>query len=377
MRVVLSVDALSPVLTGIGRYTWELATRLPHLLGIGNIKYFRQQQWIKDPSRFLQPHRKLSANGTRNKWMRKLRIEPPRWFKEQRLKRACLGNVFHGPNYFLPPCADLGVITVHDLSVFKYPETHPVERVREFEREFDRSIARAAHLITDSEAIRREVIEFLSWPAEKITAVPLGVSGEFSPRSGEALAARMRKYSLTADGYTLCVSTMEPRKKIENLLGAYSCLPDVMRTRFPLILTGSAGWLSEALHEKIDHCVRQGWVRYLGYVPEADLPALYAGAYLFVLPSSYEGFGLPVLEAMASGIPVVTSNRSSLPEITRGAALFADPDDIDSLAEIITKGLCDNVWRSSARSEGLAVAQGYSWERCVEQTVSVYERTKH
>lgn len=370
MKVVLSVDALAPVLTGIGRYVWELTTRLPYVLGSDNVRYIFQRQWVEDPSRLLHPPRRRTAS---EKWLRRLRIKPPRWFTDLRLKQACRGNVFHGPNYFLPTCADLGVVTVHDLSVLKFPETHPVERIRQFEREFERSIARAAHLITDSEATRLEVMEFLAWPAEKITAVPLGVSGEFSPKSAEALTACMKEYGLTEDGYTLCVSTLEPRKKIENLLYAYGRLPGDLRTRFPMILAGSAGWLSGALQEKLDRCGRLGLIRYLGYVSEADLPALYAGARLFVLPSSYEGFGLPVLEAMASGVPVVTSDRSSLPEITRGAALLADPDDIDALTDLIAKGLCDTIWRSSAKSKGLAVAKGYTWERCVEQTVGVYK----
>lgn len=372
MRVVLSVDALTPVLTGIGRYTWQLTTGLPNLLGADQVRYFHQGRWVQDPALLMQTVQPLSRNKKRTR--RRLKISSPRWFRELRLKWACRGEVFHGPNYYLPPCTDIGVVTVHDLSVFKFPETHPAARIRKFEREFGDTITRAAHLITDSEAIRQEVAEFLAWPADKITAVPLGVSAEFFPRPSEALAPYMSKYCLTGDGYVLCVSTLEPRKNIENLLQAYQSLPQVLRSRFPLILAGSAGWLSDSLHEKIDNYTRQGWLRYLGFVPEADLPALYAGAHLFALPSSYEGFGLPVLEAMASGIPVVTSNRSSLPEITQGAALLVDPDDVGELRELITKGLCDDGWRSAARSMGLTIAQGYSWDRCIRQTVSVYER---
>lgn len=372
MRVVLSVDALTPVLTGIGRYTWELTTGLPNLLGADKVRYFHQGRWVQDPALLTQTVQPLSKNKKQTR--RGLKISSPRWFRELRLKWACRGEVFHGTNYYLPPCTDIGIVTVHDLSVFKFPETHPAARLRKFEREFGDTIARAAHLITDSEAIRQEVAEFLAWPADKITTVPLGVSAAFFPRPEEALAPCMRKYGLTGDGYVLCVSTLEPRKKIENLLQAYQSLPQVLRSRFPVILAGSAGWLSDSLHEKIDKYTRQGWLRYLGFVPEADLPALYAGARLFALPSSYEGFGLPVLEAMASGTPVVTSNRSSLPEITQGAALLGDPDDVGELRELITKGLSDDAWRSAARSMGLAVAQEYSWERCIRQTISVYER---
>ena len=221
MRVVLSVDALTPVLTGIGRYTWELATGLPNLLGADKVRYLYQGRWVQDPALLTQPSTLQKQKRTR----RGLKISSPRWFRELRLKWACRGKVFHGTNYYLPPCTDIGVVTVHDLSVFKFPETHPAARLRKFEREFGDTIARAAHLITDSEAIRQEVAEFLAWPAEKITAVPLGVSAAFFPRPGEALAPCMRKYGLTGDGYVLCVSTLEPRKKIENLLQAYQSLP--------------------------------------------------------------------------------------------------------------------------------------------------------
>jgi alpha-1,3-rhamnosyl/mannosyltransferase len=183
----------------------------------------------------------------------------------------------------------------------------------------------------------------------------------------------LAKYGLRHGGYALCVSTLEPRKKIAHLLQAYQCLPQRLREQTPLILIGSRGWLSEQLQQEIERLAQQGWLRYLGFVPEADLPALYAGARTFIYPSSYEGFGLPVLEAMASGVPVVTSNRSSLPEVTKGAALLVDPDDIDALSRSIEAGLSDQPWRDGAIASGLAVAQGFTWDRCIEQTVHVYK----
>lgn len=371
MSVVLSVEALAPALTGIGRYAWELASRLPQQLGSGKVRYYRQGNWVKDPGLLLQA---AAIAPTLHRKKSRLRIKTPRWLKDRMLKWDCRGQVFHGPNYFLPPCADMGVATVHDLSVFKFPETHPAERIRQFERDFTCSMSRAAHLITDSEATRQEVMSFLAWPPEKITAVALGVSPKFTPVSTGDLAPCLRKYGLTPGGYALCVSTLEPRKKIGNLLQAYQCLPRRLREQYPLILVGSAGWLSEELHQEIDRLSLQGWLRYLGFVPEADLPALYAGARTFVYPSIYEGFGLPVLEAMASGVPVVAADRSSLPEVTKGAALLVDPDDIDALAASINKSLCDDAWHSTARNTGLEVAQGFTWDCCVEQTIQVYQR---
>lgn len=369
MRVALSVEALAPVLTGIGRYSWELTTRLPLQQGVNSVRYYRQGSWVKDPNLLLQPALNMEPQEKR----KFIGVRLPKCIREFKLKRDCHHQLFHGPNYFLPSCVDMGVATVHDLSVFKFPETHPLERVKQFEREFTLSMSRAAHLITDSESTRQEVIDFLSWPMDKITAVPLGVSSKFSPMVGDILTPYLHKYGLVQGQYALCVSTLEPRKKINNLLEAYQVLPQSQRTMYPLVLIGSSGWLSDSLHTKIENLSRQGWLRYLGYVPETDLPALYAGARSFIYPSIYEGFGLPVLEAMASGIPVVTSNKTSLPEVTKGAALLVDPDDIDAMAMSINRSLSDDQWRDSAIDLGLAIARSFSWDHCVEQTVQVYK----
>ena len=366
------MDALSPQLSGIGRYTKELAYRLPTHKNIENISFYRNGLKVNNPATLLIPSVASLTQKKIVQWRPKL----PLWARDAYWKWYCRGQVFHGPNYFLPKCVDLGIATIHDLSVFKFPETHPVERVKHFEKEFTQSISRAVHLITDSEATRQEVIAFLGWPAEKITAIHLGVSSTFVPQSGPILDRKLSEYSLHQGTYTLCVSTLEPRKKIENLLQAYQSLPTHVREMTPLILVGGSGWLSDDLQTLIEKGARQGWVRYFGFVPEADLPALYAGAKLFVYPSIYEGFGLPVLEAMASGVPVVTSNRTSLPEVTNGSALLADPDDVDALANCIIRALIDDAWRMTARSTGLATAQRFSWERCVDQTVQVYAKAK-
>lgn len=374
LKLVLSVEALSPHLTGIGRYTWELAQRLPFHEKLQDIRFYRGGRWINEPASLLQTPAVVKQGNASSPIFR---VRQPRWLRDWQTSATCRNRVFHGPNFFLPACSEVGVATVHDLSVFMYPETHPIERIRHFEREFQASMKRASHLITDSEATRREVIDFLAWPAEKITAVPLGVSSDFTPASGTSLSPCLVKYGLLFKGYALCVSTLEPRKKIANLLQAYECLPIELRNQYPLVLIGGAGWLSDELHATIDRLAAQGWLRYLGYVPEADLPALYAGAQAFVYPSIYEGFGLPVLEAMASGVPVVTSIFTSLPEVTQGAAWLVDPDDIDALTQGIHASLCDEAWRTTACETGLAKAQNFTWDRCVERTIDVYRQVMH
>jgi alpha-1,3-rhamnosyl/mannosyltransferase len=182
----------------------------------------------------------------------------------------------------------------------------------------------------------------------------------------------LARLGLVHGGYTLYAGTIEPRKNIEVLLDAYSVLPDAIRQRWPLVLAGYHGWQSEQLHQRIDAAVSAGWARYLGYVADEDLPHLFAGAHLFFFPSHYEGFGLPVLEAMASGVPVVCSNASSLPEVAGGAALMFDPEDADALHQLILTGLEDEVWRKTAKEKGLMQASIFSWRRCANETVSVY-----
>lgn len=367
MKLILSVEALQPSLSGIGRYTWELAHRLPVAHSVESVRFYSNGRWIADPAALLTPPDKAGLRRKRGiRWPRALAAFAQRF--------DCRGQLFHGPNYFLPPRVDVGVITVHDLSVFSFPETHPAERIRHFERDFAASLQRAAHVITDSNAVRNEFIARFGWSLDRVTTVPLGVSAAFAPRDEVACRPVLMRYGLTHGGYVLCVSTLEPRKNIARLLEAWMVLPEAVRRSCKLVLAGGKGWLSEALQARIEAAEAQGWLRYLGFVPEVDLPMLYAAARLFVYPSAYEGFGLPVLEAMASGVPVVSSNRSCLPEVAGGAAALVNPDDIDSLALAIRRGLEDADWHARASQQGLAVAAGYSWGKCLAETCAVYRR---
>lgn len=369
MKVILAIDAIHPPLSGIGRYAWELARRLPLVKAVDRVRYFMNGRWVEDIDALIRPPAVAPV------LLRKRRIVWPRAVSALAQRLDCKGQVFHGPNYFLPVRTDIGVITVHDLSVFKYPETHPVERLRHFEKEFAASLTRAAHVITDSIAIQDEFVAHFNWPLERTSVVPLGVASNYSPRQAHACHSVLTHHGLVYGSYVLCVSTLEPRKNLARLLEAWQLLPIQQRRLYTLVLVGGRGWLSDGLHQQIVHAEAEGWLRYLNFVPEKDLPDLYAGARVFVFPSSYEGFGLPVLEAMASGIPVVTSNRSSLPEIAGGAALLIDPDDVDSLAQSIGRAMEDEAWRANAIAQGLAISAQHSWDKCVARTCDVYAQT--
>ncbi|SDH63429.1 glycosyltransferase family 4 protein [Paraburkholderia phenazinium] len=371
MKLILAVDALIPPLTGIGRYAWELASHYQACSKeFDSIRYYFADRWIADPADMLQGLGSEAVTPTRDRGF----FRAPKSWRRWRMQRDLRQHVFHSPNYFLPESVDGGIVTVHDLSVFKYPETHPAARIKHFESGFASTLKRAAHLITDSEAIRAEVIDYFGWSPTRITAIGLGARQEFRPRSAHEIAAELNEHGLVHGEYSLCVSTLEPRKRIDRLLAAYLDLPSSLRTRYPLVLAGSTGWLSDALREQIERGEREGWLRYLGFVEEAFLPLLYSGARAFLFPSIYEGFGLPVLEAMASGIPTLTSNCSSLPEVADGAAWLVEPDDHKLLRDGIELVLCDETWRRAATARGLHVASTVSWERCAKRTLAVCRR---
>jgi glycosyltransferase involved in cell wall biosynthesis len=362
MDVLLCVDALEPQLSGIGRYTWELCKGLAQHEGISSLSYLAGSALVKDPATLMLPKRLRSRR----------RIWPARLLRRWESERALRTKLVHGPNYFLPAHAETGIITVHDLSVFLYPETHPPSRVRAFEKLFGSSLRRAAHIITDTETVRRELVETCSVDARMVTAVPLGVDPRFKPRSREEIAAVLNRWRLRPGAYGLSVSTFEPRKKIANLIAAWRRLPASLRQGFPLVLAGATGWQNEKLHEQILNGEAEGWLRHLGFVTDSALPELYAGAALFLYPSVYEGFGLPPIEAMASGVPTVVSDRSCLPEVCGNAARYVDPDDEEGFTSLIEDALSDPKWRSDAMQLGLKHVQAFTWGRCVEGTVSVY-----
>lgn len=374
MKVVLSVEPVRFPLTGIGRYTYELALRLQQSAEISDLRLFAGTGFL---SALPVPGNESGDGYSLKRFVQGSHLATEAYrllmpLLRRRALRGFGGYLYHGPNFFIPPFPGRSVATFHDLSPFTWAHCHPPARVRFMQKELQNTLVRADALITDSEYTRRELAEYFSWPLERIHAVPLASSEEFHPRSSDELRGPLARYGLVPGGYSLFVGTVEPRKNIDTLLDAYSRLPMALRRQWPLLLTGYEGWRSEAIHARMEIAQRQGWARYLGFVPAETLPLLFAGARLFVFPSLYEGFGLPVLEAMASGVPVVCSNSSSLPEVAGSAALMCDPLNVDKLTQLIQQGLLDDAWRAKARVAGLAHAAGFSWSRCAAQTMQVY-----
>jgi alpha-1,3-rhamnosyl/mannosyltransferase len=374
MKVILSVDSVKFPLTGVGRYTCELANHLQIQEDL-ELLLFANCNLVPELPEYDEVKQTM-ATGLRMQIRRSDLVirayQLLTGIKSQLALKTHSDAVFHGPGFYLPKFIGPSVATFHDLSIFTWSHCHPPERVRFMKRELNLTLQRASLLITDSEYTRLELSRYFGYPLDKIRTVPLGYSSDFHSREAIDTGPVMNKFRLTHGGYTLYAGTIEPRKNIESLLDAYAMLPHAVRACWPLVIVGYSGWQSQALHARIEAAVNAGWAYYLGYVATEDLPILFSGARLFVFPSHYEGFGLPVLEAMATGVPVVCSNSSSLPEVVGGAALMCDALDVDKLNQLIVVGLEDESWRVGAVIKGLAQSLKFSWERCAKETMAVY-----
>ncbi|WP_333782987.1 glycosyltransferase family 1 protein [Prodigiosinella confusarubida] len=376
VRIILSVETIRFPLTGIGRYTWELASALMQAPQLSDLKFFAGNRFL---SELPVVQERAGLQHGMKQWVQKsyfatevYRVLMPL------LKRKALKEygdyLYHGPNFFLPPFPGKKIATFHDLSPFTWTECNTSQRIRFMQKELIKTISCADALITDSDYVRQEVADYFNWPIEYIHAVPLACSADFHPRTADECLPVLNKYQLKYQQYLLYVGTIEPRKNLVALLDAYSRLSLNCRRLIPLILTGYKGWHNEDIMHRIEVAEREGWARYLGYLPARELPVLFAGARVFCFPSLYEGFGLPVLEAMASGIPVVCSDSSSLPEVIGDIGLMCKPDDVNSMTDLLAQAIEDEPWRSSSITRGLRRAGAFSWQRCTEQTIAVYEK---
>jgi alpha-1,3-rhamnosyl/mannosyltransferase len=378
MKVIFGADAIRYPLTGIGRYAYEVGRRLPYAEGVEHVRYLRGSRVLDA----LPERPAIGRTQQNNARLRRVVGGLPMFAEvylhleaiaQKRVLRGYSDYVFHGPNYYLPPHSGPCVATFHDLSVFSWPECHPAARVRRMQKELPKIMQRVQVLLTDSEFTRQEVAAHFNWPLNRIVVAPLAASSDYRPMDIVEVAPVLSQWGLHFGRYSLFVSSLDPRKNIGMLLDAYERMPDALRLRMPLVVVGFEGWKSEDTIARLRAGERAGWARYLGFVDEASLPALYAGARVFLYPSRYEGFGLPVLEAMAAGTPVICSNAASLPEVTGadGAVLIA-VDDADALYEALMRALEDDAWCAEARRHGLKRAAEFSWDKTVTATLVAY-----
>ena len=390
MKLILDVESVHGNLTGIGRYTHELAVRMPEELGAA-VKYWNGFSFQNDPTR-SEPDTESSIRL--DVILRRLLLNrfssiavkfiPHRLKAPIKRRLGFLFNsvnsekledhtdyIFHGPNFFLPNHSGKKVVTIHDLSVFRFPEHHPEKRVKFMSIEVPKALECADAVIAISEFTKHELLEYFPFVECKVHVVPNGANKPASLEFTNNDTATLEKLSLEKGSFFFCVSTIEPRKNLSILVDAYLKLPEDTRERNPLVLVGGNGWKSDKLMEQI-HSARESNVRYLGYVDQDVLQSLYKSARAFVFPSLYEGFGLPAIEAMAYGLPVVCASSTAVSEVCSGDALEFSGDSSGQLSDILQSLAVNEELRAHLSAASYKRAAEYSWDRCCKETVSVY-----
>jgi glycosyltransferase involved in cell wall biosynthesis len=370
MRLCLDLSAAAHERAGLGRYAASLAQALlsfdvPLTAFINDLRESR----LHPPLSTLPT---LTAGLPRKGWRLRAAVS---YFGGPALDQVMSGiHVFHATEHLLPKLDRVHrVFTLHDTAYLHFPQYHlPRNRIY-LKWMMPRFLAHADRIIVVSEATRRDALHFYGLDPAKIEVIPEGVEPRFRPEQDSARLAAVRQTYSLPDRFILYVGTIEPRKNLPVLLEAYHSIrsehPDVK-----LVIAGGKGWLYESFFERLRSLGFEDQVTLTGHIPEDDLPALLSLAEVFAFPSVLEGFGLPPLEAMACGAPIVCSNASSLPEVVSDAGLLVPPRDVRAWVESLNRVLADPSLRADLRARGLARAAQFTWERAAQQTLQVYRR---
>jgi len=366
----IAIDYSSAVLqqAGIGRYTRNLIgalAKLDHDTPYVLFSAGRDLQPPAWPENFVRRELPLSNRYVLKAWHRvKLGI-PIELFTGK-------VDLFHSPDFVLPPTlAARKVLTIHDLSFIRYPHCSSPGLLRYLLKAVPPSIRRADHLLADSENTRNDLVELLGVAQERITVLYLGYDCRFNAAPQPEDTQSLRVHGIQTP-YILSIGTLQPRKNYPALIRAFYQLVEHSHIPHTLVIGGEKGWLYQDIFDTVEELGLQERVRFVGHVPDAHLPALYRCADVFAFPSLYEGFGIPLLEAMGCGTPVVTANTSSLPEIAGDACLLVDPHNTDELANALLRALSDSALRATLRDRGLQRVKLFSWEEAARTLLAVY-----
>jgi glycosyltransferase involved in cell wall biosynthesis len=373
MLIGLDGIPLTELKTGVGHYTFELARALAHLAPQNEFELAYPSTYppidlsVNEPPSILPTNLKASRVNVgplgRHWWS----IGLPRYVRQRGIE------LFHGTNYDIPlrrRCAT--VLTIHDLSLMTHPETHEKPRVRRARRRLRLMVREATAIITPTESVRREVCSLLRPAPEKVFAVPEAFRDCFRPMPYAATADVRQQFGIKGD-FLLTVGTIEPRKNMGALVRAFAnVLRHEPRPDLQLVITGNKGWLTSQFFSEVERSEVADQIVFTGYLFDDDLRALYASCLLFIYPSIYEGFGLPPLEAMGCGAPVIVSRIPTLVETTQGAVAYFDPSNDDDLTRAIVDLILNASARRSLAAAGLKQAGKFSWEQTAQMTMNVY-----
>lgn len=359
---------------GIGRYVRELVHALAHTPDKHNYRLFvagASAQTLPSPPAKNFVWKPTPVN---NRWLARL------WHKGRIPLpiESFIGNVdlYHATDFVLPPSrkSTRTILTVHDLSYIRTPETASPRLQRYLETVVPRSIQKADHILADSTATQSDIVSVYGVEPEKITVLLSGVGQQFEPvRDTERLASVRRKYQIGEKPFVFAIGTVQPRKNYARLTQAIAQLHrnghDV-----DLVIAGGKGWLEDELYKTIDMLGLQQRVHLIGYADELDIPALYSASICSAFVSLYEGFGLPILESMACGTPVITSNISSMPEVAGHAAITVDPTNVNAISDGIERIITETRYRDELTQRGFSHIQQFTWEKSVQTLLNVYDQ---
>lgn len=371
----IAIDYTSAITqgAGIGRYTRNVVAALAKIDASDSFTLFSSERPTAT-RRFpdapnMRP--RIVPVGNRNMtifWQR-LRIPVP---VELLAGRA---DVFHGPDFILPPIMSARrVVTVHDLAFITHPECALPSLVQYLNKAVPRALRVADHVICDSRRTADDVHEHLGVPRDRLTVIHLGVDPVFTADADAAAITRLREKYGFVRPTVLAVGTIEPRKNYAALIAAFArarTRPDGPRT---LVIAGRKGWLYEGVFAAAERYDVGEHITFLDYIPDDELTTLYHAVDVLAMPSLYEGFGIPPLEAMACGTPVVCSDGGSLPEIVGEAALVVPAADVDGLSEALVRAVSDGALRETLRSRGFERVRGFTWEATAHATMRVYHQ---
>lgn len=389
MRVVVNQLAALGQKTGIGHYTSQLLRCLGDCSGPGEISAYPQGLLRKARESFTRIRPYLEGKRSTGPVAASTGAPRSQWRAGavgvvRQAGRAATGvhfrwtcarqnySLYHEPNFIPLSCDKPTIATIHDLSVLLHPEWHPVDRVRHFEKHFRAGLDRCVHFLAISEHARQEIICTLHLPPERVTRTYMGIRPGLGPRPQSEIWATLRRLGLP-DRYLLYLGTIEPRKNVLTLLRAYCALPEAVRSRWPLLLVGGWGWNTEAVAEYYHGVAKQRGVIHVGYVADADVPALYSGARALAYPSIYEGFGLPPIEMMACGGAVLAGTAGAIVETVGRKADLIPSRDLDGWRKALLRVANDDDWWQHLRAGVREVAKPFTWEACAADTRRAYQ----
>lgn len=377
MRVSLELQPCLRTKSGIGIYTYEISKALQNINNlelIGDMFNYRDKRnfndYIKDINFRINTCSLLSYGVYRRIW-NYVPLKYNSLFDDK-------SDIYHFFDYVVPPRIKGKVITtIHDMTYELYPNIVEKKTLNRIKTGIQYSVDRADKIITISESSKKDIVKFLNISESKISIVSPGVDYNLYNKNYTDLTKRnvRLKYDLPIR-YILYMGTLEPRKNIETIIKAFGLFKkeiDLSGKDIKLVIAGKKGWMFESIFNLVNKLNLQDEIVFTDYVDEVDKPIIYKMASLFVFPSLYEGFGIPVLEAMASSVPVITSNVSSLPEVAGNAAMLIDPIDISSIAKYMKKIIQDNNFSYDLIKKGHIQAQSFTWDMSARKLYEVYK----